>query len=257
MSASLSSVPTQLFVGSAQQCVQQSMQLLKRSFCTQQKKQSTFARLSGYCSCVQCQMLAAKQHPFVVWLCPERDYRVDDLDVIFARTALMLEPGQHFFFILEQAQQLTPATANRLLKVLEEPPPGYYFFLYTSNEQAVLPTIRSRALVIRLAPDAVVLQHPLLDFFTTPAKRDDAFGFEAVLREHKFSPTQATEFAQLLFEQMSGKLRQAYVNKRALHEGEVAFARQAVEFLQEVLKRPPQPGGADIFLKMLFLTFPR
>jgi len=42
--------------------------------------------------------------------------------------------------------------ANALLKVLEEPPEFATLFLLTDNPTALLPTIRSRCIVLRLAP---------------------------------------------------------------------------------------------------------
>lgn len=46
--------------------------------------------------------------------------------------------------ILSPAEAMTPAAANSLLKILEEPPLGVYFILIVSSWQQLLPTIRSR-----------------------------------------------------------------------------------------------------------------
>lgn len=55
-------------------------------------------------------------------------------------------------------QEASPEAANALLKLLEEPPPGTYLVLTTDRIEAVLPTIRSRAVRLRLSrlPDQVV-----------------------------------------------------------------------------------------------------
>ena len=256
MNSSLSLVPTQLYVGSAGQCTQHVAKVLKQIFCAQQGQQSSFGRLTGYCSCAQCQMLAARQHPFVIWLQPEREYKLDDLDIIFQRTALMLEQGQRFFFVFESVQLLTLATANRLLKLLEEPPPGYYFLLCASNEQVVLPTIKSRALVMHLGPEQGGQLHPLLPFFLQPEKNNDVFAFETLLKEQKNSPAQATEFAQLLLEQLGLRLRAVYSKKDVVSTGDGNNLSAAIACVQDALKRPPQAGGADLFLKLLYLRYP-
>ena len=40
--------------------------------------------------------------------------------------------------------------ANAFLKTLEEPPQGTYLFLLTTRPYSILPTIRSRTLMVRL-----------------------------------------------------------------------------------------------------------
>lgn len=58
-------------------------------------------------------------------------------------------------FIVGDAEQLvsqeaSPEAANALLKLLEEPPPDTTFLLTTPDPEALLPTLRSRLLPIRL-----------------------------------------------------------------------------------------------------------
>lgn len=49
-------------------------------------------------------------------------------------------------------ERMVIPAANRLLKVVEEPPTETYFFFVTENEKAVLPTIRSRCQRIFVPP---------------------------------------------------------------------------------------------------------
>ena len=57
--------------------------------------------------------------------------------------------------IVRPAEAMNIATANALLKSLEEPPPSTLFILVTSRPEALLPTIRSRCQAIDVAvPDA-------------------------------------------------------------------------------------------------------
>lgn len=53
-------------------------------------------------------------------------------------------PGCHRWILVEDAHRLNGASANMLLKTLEEPPPGAHFLLVTHRPEAMLPTIRSR-----------------------------------------------------------------------------------------------------------------
>ena len=53
-------------------------------------------------------------------------------------------PGCHRWILVEDAHRLNGASANMLLKILEEPPPGTHFLLVTHRPEAMLQTIRSR-----------------------------------------------------------------------------------------------------------------
>lgn len=54
--------------------------------------------------------------------------------------------------IVDSLEDLTPEAANTLLKTLEEPRPGIYFMLIAHQLSAILPTIRSRCRLLKLAP---------------------------------------------------------------------------------------------------------
>ena len=82
-----------------------------------------------------------------MWLTPEKSYTLPQLQPIFETISLQLAPDEHFFFIIEHADALTPACANSLLKVMEEPPTGYHFLLLAERQDTILPTIRSRAVI--------------------------------------------------------------------------------------------------------------
>ncbi len=61
--------------------------------------------------------------------------------------------------ILDEAHMLTNEASNALLKILEEPPPQVVFVLCTTDEQKLLPTIKSRSQHYRfrlLTPDEIV-----------------------------------------------------------------------------------------------------
>lgn len=56
--------------------------------------------------------------------------------------------GGYSIVIIDDAELLNVEAANALLKLLEEPPKNTIFFLLTSNDQILLPTIRSRTQII-------------------------------------------------------------------------------------------------------------
>jgi DNA polymerase-3 subunit delta' len=71
------------------------------------------------------------------------------------KASLTSVEGGRRVFILGDADRLVPQessqeAANALLKLLEEPPPGSLFLLTTVDPRRLLPTIRSRAVPVRL-----------------------------------------------------------------------------------------------------------
>jgi DNA polymerase-3 subunit delta' len=71
------------------------------------------------------------------------------------RAALTSVEGGMRIFILGEAdrlvvQEASQEAANALLKLLEEPPPGSLLVLTTAEPRRLLPTIRSRAMTVRL-----------------------------------------------------------------------------------------------------------
>jgi DNA polymerase-3 subunit delta' len=61
-------------------------------------------------------------------------------------------PGCHRWILVEDAHRLNGASANMLLKTLEEPPAGTHFLLVTHRPEAVLHTIRSRCERVAFPP---------------------------------------------------------------------------------------------------------
>jgi DNA polymerase III subunit delta' len=81
--------------------------------------------------------------------------------------------GAARFFLIDEADKFNDASANALLKILEEPPQTSHLILITSRPAMLLPTIRSRCQVIRFAPLTVdeIEQYLLLN---KAAKGSDA-----------------------------------------------------------------------------------
>ena len=61
-------------------------------------------------------------------------------------------PRCHRWILVEDAHRLNGASANMLLKILEEPPPGTHFLLVTHRPEAMLQTIRSRCERVTFSP---------------------------------------------------------------------------------------------------------
>lgn len=63
-------------------------------------------------------------------------------------------PGSRKGFIIFEAQRLTIAAQNALLKILEEPPAHLVIVLTTPSPRLLLPTVISRCLIIEAEPDS-------------------------------------------------------------------------------------------------------
>ncbi len=79
------------------------------------------------------------------------DYHPVEQSLLFN---LALKPfyGGRKVAIVDDADDLNPAGANCLLKTLEEPPPRSVLILLSTSVDRQLPTIRSRAEIVRFKP---------------------------------------------------------------------------------------------------------
>ena len=79
-------------------------------------------------------------------------YKVDDVRELMRQTSLRPFEGKKRVFILDRAEALNEASANTLLKPLEEPQPSLSWILVTTQRQRILPTIASRCQALRFQP---------------------------------------------------------------------------------------------------------
>ena len=112
-------------------------------------------------SCTQCTRIAQGLHADVRTVAPgqgeeARSARtmigISDIKEVLRRVSLNPYEGSSSVVIFDGAESMTDDAANALLKTLEEPPPQVMFLLLTSNDEAVLPTIRSRCQTLTLLP---------------------------------------------------------------------------------------------------------
>jgi hypothetical protein len=73
---------------------------------------------------------------------------VDDVRDVIIRFAQNTSFGKQKIIIIEKIEEASTSALNALLKIIEEPPQNTYFYLIYSNIESVLPTIRSRSIII-------------------------------------------------------------------------------------------------------------
>ena len=207
--------------------------------------------LEGGCSvCFTCRKIQEQQHESILWLCPEKQYAIDDLKVIFSTISFALEPHHHFFFVLQKADMLTATCANALLKSLEEPPAGYHFILLAQRAELILPTIKSRCLIHLLQSQK---EHApltaLLPFFTSTSFHDP-IAFSKELESSNPSEWESLTLLDQLILFWSDHYKKSIL---ANDEKKLKQAEQMIGHLKKALLQPPMPGSGKLFWKNLFL----
>ena len=82
-------------------------------------------------------------------------------------------------YIINEAEKMTVQAQNALLKTLEEPPAYAVILLLTSNQDALLPTIQSRCVVLNMKPvsDDVVKNYLMQELHIPDYKADVCTAF--------------------------------------------------------------------------------
>jgi DNA polymerase-3 subunit delta' len=114
--------------------------------------------------CNSCVLMEAGNHPdyHVVYrqlirlekdTSKARDLSIDVIrDYLVAPAGLKTVMGRGKVFVIEEADLMNPQAQSALLKTLEEPPGRALVILITDQPDCLLPTIRSRAQMVRFAP---------------------------------------------------------------------------------------------------------
>ncbi len=97
-------------------------------------------------TCDECMRVAHRTHPDVKFLAPNgvSGYLVEQVRELAEDVPLAPVRATSKVYVIDRADQLRAASANALLKTLEEPPDDVMFILIARSADAVLPTILSR-----------------------------------------------------------------------------------------------------------------
>jgi DNA polymerase-3 subunit delta' len=114
-----------------------------------------------------------KVHPDLVEVYSEsgKEIGVDEIRGVIELATNSPGQAKKRVFLIDGADQMTPAAANAFLKTLEEPSPRTLFFLLAESASKVLPTIRSRCGLVRfntLQEDFVLAK--IREFESDPTK---------------------------------------------------------------------------------------
>ncbi len=115
-------------------------------------------------TCPSCKQVLANTHPDLLKVACPPDKREIPIELLAGSREkrgreglcyeLSLKPmvADRRIAIIDDVEKLNTASANTLLKTLEEPPSRAVFFLVVNQVESVLPTIRSRCQLVRFQP---------------------------------------------------------------------------------------------------------
>jgi DNA polymerase-3 subunit delta' len=213
--------------------------------------------------CESCRLFAAGNHPDldVVGLPPDKSALPVDLfignkdhrnrDGLCHRLALKTYLGGRKIAIIDDADFFNQESANCLLKTLEEPPPRSLMVLIGTSASKQLPTIRSRAQVLRFQGLPVEVVADVLLQQGTVDRRDQAlrmavYGEGSIDRASQLASPTMQEFRNRLLPQLSAKSHDCVRLARSIQlfvddAGKEATARRErlriiVSFVEEFLR---------------------
>lgn len=224
--------PAQLFVGQSAQTLEAVELFLQKMLC----------KHTACNTCITCMQIRERQHHAIMWLHPEKNYTLEQLNGIFETLAFQLQPDELFFFIIEKADFLPTACANKLLKPMEEPPSGYHFILLAQHAEQVVPTIKSRCTLHTLESSTTThTAHPLVELFTTKIVASNDFA--KIIDSTTINERESME----LLDQIVGYWLSTYKKNHATNMVPL------ITLLHKAQLQPPMPGSSTLFWRNLYL----
>ncbi|MFH0799317.1 MAG: DNA polymerase III subunit delta' [Pseudomonadota bacterium] len=120
-------------------------------------------------ACAGCRKVAARNHPDVFTVEPEaiqpgwepppgkdkkpsEEIKIEQVRDLQSQLQFHPLEARAKLAVVDEADRMTEATANSLLKIIEEPPQATHFVLISAAPHALLPTIRSRCRRVEFGP---------------------------------------------------------------------------------------------------------
>ncbi len=101
--------------------------------------------------CRSCLQMASGNHPDVEWLIPDGStLKIQQMRTVIKTDTLKVMHDRLHIFVMEDVHKLTVEAANSILKWVEDPNVNRLFLFLTTAPAALLPTLRSRILLIRI-----------------------------------------------------------------------------------------------------------
>jgi DNA polymerase-3 subunit delta' len=224
---------TQLWIGSQSLLKLEAISLVQKNYCPS----------AGCKECFVCKQIEQQQfYAYMMLSTIKSSYSRSDLDTIFSRIVIARAAQEPFFCVITQADKLSDACANSLLKLLEEPPTGWHWLLLTDRAQELLPTVKSRCLVTQFASKQHDSGYRELVSCLTAHSVADLIQFHQLLDRIKITDYES----RLVLDELVTFWVQERLKNRAY--GNV------VNYLLACLEQPPMPGSGKIFWRTVYLN---
>lgn len=105
--------------------------------------------------CTSCRKALSGNHPDIRYITHEKPNTVgiDDIrEQLIEDIQIRPYESRYKIYIVDEASKMTPQAQNAILKTIEEPPAYAIILLLADNPEALLPTISSRCVTLRLKP---------------------------------------------------------------------------------------------------------
>ncbi|MDY5986315.1 DNA polymerase III subunit delta' [Sporofaciens sp. SGI.106] len=127
--------------------------------------------------CHSCIQAESGNHPDIIRVQHEKPNTISVEDIrTQVNNDILIKPyqGPYKIYIISEADLMTPQAQNALLKTIEEPPEYAVIFLLTENAEALLPTITSRCVMLKLRniKDALIKKY-LMETMHVPDYKAD------------------------------------------------------------------------------------
>ncbi len=236
---SLLNNPAHLWIGRQKDLFNKTVEFLQKIFC---KNNCCF-------TCTTCRQIAEQQYHNIVWINPEKKYTLKHLEVITKTINFSLEKDQHLFFVLQDAEFLTPACSNSLLKSVEEPPPGYHFIFLAERQNYIMPTIQSRC-AIKVFYNQENEDHNSFVQFFTASNLLCASDFLNFLNKKPPTEQETVEYIDTILSHWNNKTKNYFLNNdQQKYKESLTICKK----ITAILEKTPMPGSSKLFWRNFYL----
>lgn len=216
--------------------------------------QKTLCPAQGCGSCTVCLQIEQRQHPWTTWIEPEGSYALEDIDQVLDSVRFTLDQNEKRFFIFTNAQELTPACSNRLLKTIEEPHKGYFFIFMTSRTENILPTLASRCFFKQFAQQNISHGYQeIMDPFITSSFQNPV-GFMKNIDRLAIKEHETRDIVDLLLQYFHGQLIKAHAQTE-YNPASLLMITDKIILVKEALTQLPISGSSKLFWKNMYMAF--
>ncbi len=202
--------------------------------------------------CRDCRKAMSGIHPDITHIQREGGkavLTVDQIRLMAADAYVLPNEARRKVYILDEADKMkTPEAQNAALKTLEEPPAGVVFLLCVQNAGALLPTVRSRCVLLNAnteKDDETAESKKLArEYLMAVAAEDEA----ALLRWCMAHERMEREEAAAFLESVQSRLAEALCGREPLQE----LARERLWSLERLAERCMEYLQSNVGTRQLF-----